>query len=91
MYIIFILTIYSMWLATTYVLAFLFGFKLGRKNSIEEIKEKPKKRNTDNPIQKYKEHITKKESEKEARKLEVIMQNIDNYDGTPNGQIDIPD
>ena len=31
-----------------------------------------------------------KEQEKQQEKFDVIRQNIDNYDGTPNGQKDIP-
>ncbi len=43
-----------------------------------------------NPIKKHKEYKEKKEVKREQEKMDVIMQNIDNYDGTSNGQKDVP-
>lgn len=42
-----------------------------------------------NPIELYKESKNQKEAEKENERLEKIMRNIDNYDGTSNGQKDV--
>ena len=47
-----------------------------------------------NPIEAYKEHKEiekqKEEYDLEQRQLAVMMDNINRYDGTPTGQIDIP-
>lgn len=66
------------------LLFFYLGLKLSRKERLDI-------RLPDlNPINKYKEHKEKEEVKREQEKLDVIMQNIDHYDGTPNGQKDIP-
>jgi len=44
-----------------------------------------------NPLDKWREQQRKKEEEQEAKKLEVILENIEIYDGTSNGQKDIPE
>ena len=68
------------------LLAFYMGSILGRGEQIpnKEIK-------LPNPLTAYKEHKENKEVRKEQEKMDIIMQNIDNYDGTPNGQKDIPE
>ena len=43
-----------------------------------------------NPINIYKEHQEKEETEKEKNKLETILRNIERYDGTDAGQEDVP-
>ena len=47
-----------------------------------------------NPIEKYEEHQAKKEAKKQAKaeqdKIETILKNIENYDGTGFGQMDVP-
>jgi hypothetical protein len=43
-----------------------------------------------NPMNIYKEHQEKLESEKEKNKVETILRNIERYDGTDNGQEDVP-
>ena len=43
-----------------------------------------------NPIQAYKEHTAKKEAEAEQSRIDTIMKNIESYDGTSNGQNDVP-
>jgi hypothetical protein len=42
------------------------------------------------PIMAVKEHKAKKLAKKELDMVETIMTNIDNYDGTDNGQMDVP-
>lgn len=41
------------------------------------------------PLQAYKEHSKKREVEKEQSKLDTILQNIERYDGTSQGQKDV--
>lgn len=43
-----------------------------------------------NPVDLYREHEKKKEQEKKANQREVLLRNIERYDGTPYGQEDIP-
>jgi flagellar basal body-associated protein FliL len=47
-----------------------------------------------NPIQEYAEQQAKKQAKKKAKaeqdKIETILKNIENYDGTGFGQLDVP-
>ena len=43
-----------------------------------------------NPMKAAKAHRERKEAEMERNVVETIMRNIDNYDGTPYGQEDVP-
>jgi hypothetical protein len=43
-----------------------------------------------NPIEHIRTSQTKKEARKEQDRLEAVMRNIEGYDGTSNGQRDIP-
>ena len=43
-----------------------------------------------NPVEALKEHREKQEARKEQNRLETIMQNIENYDGTDYGQKEVP-
>ena len=47
-----------------------------------------------NPIEKYAEQQAKRQAKKEAKKeqekIETILRNIENYDGTGFGQMDVP-
>lgn len=44
-----------------------------------------------NPIKAWNERREKKEADKEAERLEMILHNVEAYDGTPYGQKDIPE
>lgn len=44
-----------------------------------------------NPLKAWQKHREKKEADREAKRLEVILENVENYDGTPYGQKDIPE
>lgn len=68
-------------------LCFTTGAKIGQQvQKGEEIKlpEPP------NPLEAIREHKEKKKAEAEAERLNTILQNIDNYDGTSRGQKDVP-
>lgn len=43
-----------------------------------------------NPTDLYHEHQRKQEQEKKMKQREVLLRNIENYDGTPYGQEEIP-
>ena len=43
-----------------------------------------------NPMKLYKERQERQEVEMEKQKLDIILRNIERYDGTGNGQEDVP-
>ena len=65
---------------------FVMGAKVGQTVSKGETIETP----TVNPIKVIKEHRAHKEAEMEQSRIETIMQNIENYDGTSHKQEDVP-
>ena len=65
---------------------FIIGAKVGQTASKGETIETP----TVNPMKAYREREAKKEAQMEQDKIATIMQNIENYDGTGNGQKDVP-
>ena len=73
---------------TLNIVCFFIGVKAGRKEEIKapEVKDL-------NPIKKIQEIQLKKEEAKEAelerQKIETILENIDNYNGTAEGQKDV--
>ena len=67
------------------LLAFLVGARTAQKVDRGEEIELP----TLNPMQAYKEHREQSEANKEQERLNIMMENINNYDGTGAGQKDI--
>lgn len=73
---------------TLNIVCFFIGVKAGTKEVIKapEIKDL-------NPIKKIQEHAEQKELKKEAelerKKIETILYNLDNYNGTAEGQKDV--
>ncbi len=65
---------------------FFIGARVGQKVDKGEIIRMP----TVNPMQVHREKRDRKELEKEQRRLETIMGNIERYDGTDRGQQDVP-
>lgn len=65
---------------------FFVGAKVGQTVALGEKIEAPNL----NPVEAIREHQEKKHAEKEQARLDIIMENIENYDGTPRGQKDIP-
>lgn len=65
---------------------FIVGAKVGQTASKGEEIKLP----APDPIKAIREHKDKKKTDEESKRLEVIMQNIDNYDGTSRGQKDVP-
>lgn len=68
------------------VLCFFVGAKVGQT----VVKGKEVELPTINPMEAYRQHQEKKEAEKEKQINDIILENIDNYDGTANGQKDVP-
>ena len=63
---------------------FLIGAKVGQAVSKGEKVELP------NPVKAVEDHRAKKEAEMEQSRIEIIMRNIESYDGTPYGQEEVP-
>ena len=64
---------------------FLIGAKVGQKVSKGEEINLP----SINPLEAYKKNEAKKEADKEQKKIDTIMRNIERYDGTGAGQEDV--
>jgi hypothetical protein len=67
------------------VVCFLVGAKVGQKVDKGETIELPSL----NPMKAIREREDRLQAEREQDKLETIMQNIESYDGTSNGQKDV--
>ena len=68
------------------IICFAVGAKVGQKVVKGEDIQLP----TINPLEAYREHEAKREQQKEQDKLNVILSNIESYDGTGIGQKDVP-
>ena len=67
------------------IACFIIGASLGQTVSKGEPIESP----TVYPMELYREYKQKKEAEAEKNRIDTILRNIDNYDGTGNGQEDV--
>jgi hypothetical protein len=67
------------------IACFVIGAKVGQKVAKNEPVELPKI----DPLQAVREHRAQKEAEREQRREDTILRNVDRYDGTPNGQEDV--
>ena len=68
------------------IFCIVIGAKVGQKVVKGEMVEMPNL----NPLEAIKEHYSKLEAEKEQERLDTILENIESYDGTSNGQRDVP-
>lgn len=68
------------------ILCFVIGAKVGQTVSKGEEVKLPDL----NPINAVREHNNKKQAEWEQDRLDTIMRNIERYDGTGQGQEDVP-
>ena len=68
------------------ILCFMIGAKVGQTVAKGESVEMPNL----NPMEAIREHKSKQEAEREQERIDVIMQNIESYDGTSIGQKDVP-
>ena len=68
------------------IFCFLLGAKVGQTVSKGETVVMP----TVNPLEMVRQHRAKQKAVEELDKLDTIMRNIETYDGTSNGQKDVP-
>lgn len=66
--------------------SFMIGAKVGQAVSKGEKVEIP----SVNPLKIAEEHQAKKEAKYQQSRIDTIMNNIDAYDGTSNGQKEVP-
>lgn len=67
------------------LLAFLIGARTAQKAQKGEEIELP----NINPVKVYEEHMERIQANKEQQELNTMLENINNYDGTPLGQKDV--
>ena len=72
--------------AASNIVCFMVGAKVGQTVSKGEEIKLP----TVNPLEAAREHNAKKEAEYQQSKINTILRNIESYDGTGNGQEDVP-
>ena len=73
-------------MAASNILCFLIGARVGQKVVKGEEVEVP----TLNPMEAIREHRQKQEAMAAQSRIDTILRNIDNYDGTAIGQEDVP-
>lgn len=73
-------------LGTLNIVCFFVGAKIGQK----VVKGEEIKLPTVNPIEVIREHKDKQEARWEQDRINTILQNLEAYDGTANGQKEVP-
>ena len=71
---------------TLNIVCFFVGAKVGQTVAKGKEIETPQL----NPMELYRKHREKKQAEEENSRMETILRNIERYDGTGNGQEDVP-
>ena len=71
---------------TLNVVCFFLGAKVGQTVAKGEKIEMP----SVDPMKPIREHRARKEAEMAQDRIDTIMRNIENYDGTAKGQEDVP-
>lgn len=78
--------IYILALTVSNIVCLMIGTKLGQK----VVKGEEIKLPTVNPIEVIREHKDKQEARWEQDRINTILQNLEAYDGTANGQREVP-
>lgn len=68
------------------IFCFIIGARVGQKAGKGEPIELPKV----NPVQAVRESSERREARMEQERIDTILRNIENYDGTGAGQEDVP-
>ena len=68
------------------ILCFMIGAKVGQAVSKGEEIKLP----TVNPMEAYREKLDKKKAQEEQDRIATIMRNIEGYNGTAEGQEEVP-
>lgn len=73
-------------MGVTNILCFMIGAKVGQKVVKGEEVQFPSL----DPLKSYREHQDRKEAQQVQKAVDVIMQNIEAYNGTADGQQEVP-
>lgn len=80
-------------IGTLCIVCFFIGAKIGQATAKGEEVKLPEIPNL-NPVEAYNKHkeekAIKEAYEKEVKKIQTIMENVENYDGTGANQKDVP-
>ena len=76
---------YFIALSISNIVCVIIGAKIGQK----AVKGEPIELPSLNPMKAYRELQDRKQAEREADRLDTILQNIETYDGTSAGQKDV--
>lgn len=68
------------------IVCFMLGASVGQK----VVKGEPVELPNIDPFKAYREHEARKAQREEQERVNAILRNIDSYDGTGNGQADVP-
>lgn len=68
------------------ILCFMVGAKVGQTVSKGEEVKLP----TVDPVKDVREHLDRKEAEYEQNRIDTILRNIESYNGTADGQEEVP-
>lgn len=71
---------------TLCIVCFFIGAKVGQQASKGETIKMPRI----NPVQMIRDERDRKKAEEERNRIDIILQNIESYDGTSNKQKDVP-
>lgn len=72
---------------TLNAVCFFIGAKVGQKVSRNETVELPK---VQSPVESYRKHQANKQVEAKQNAFEILMGNVDIYNGTSMGQREVP-
>lgn len=67
------------------IICFITGVSVGQKAAKGERVEMPEL----NPVEAYREHKSRKVAEKRQSELAAVLENIDNYNGSEDGQKEV--
>lgn len=67
----------------------MFSFLLGARTSQKAYKKEEIKLPTLNPVKAYQEHTERVEQSKREKEYNIMLENINNYDGTGLGQQEV--
>lgn len=68
------------------IICFMVGAKVGQAVAKDEKIEMPSL----DPLKAFREHEAKQEAKAEQERMNVLFQNIESYNGSAEGQIDVP-
>jgi len=68
------------------IICFMVGAKVGQAVAKDEKIEMP----SIDPLKDFREHEAKQEAKAEQERMNVLFQNIESYNGSAEGQIDVP-